>query len=368
MQQAKKKIIISGGGTGGHIFPAIAIANALKQKLGEVDILFIGAQDKMEMEKVPKAGYPIEGLWISGLQRSLSPKNLSFPFKLISSLRKAGKIIKEFKPDLVIGVGGFASGPTLYKAAKMGIPTMIQEQNSYPGITNIILSKRVDKICVAYDNMEKHFPKEKIFLTGNPVRKEVVEIEGKRPRALEFFGLKDDKPTVLVVGGSLGARTINEAIEANLKTFAAKGIQLIWQTGKGYFPQAKAALLDLNNDGIKAYDFITEMDMAYAAADVVVSRAGAIAISELCVVKKPIILVPSPFVAEDHQTKNALALVTYNAATLVKDAEQKEKLMPEILRLVENEEERAKLIKNITSLSISDAADAIVGVALTLIK
>jgi len=368
MQQAKKKIIISGGGTGGHIFPAIAIANALKAKLGEVDILFIGAQDKMEMEKVPKAGYPIEGLWISGLQRSLSPKNLSFPFKLISSLRKAGKIIKEFKPDLVIGVGGFASGPTLYKAAKMGIPTMIQEQNSYPGITNIILSKRVDKICVAYDNMEKHFPKEKIFLTGNPVRKQVVEIEGKRPRALEFFGLKDDKPVVLVVGGSLGARTINEAIEANLKTFAAKGIQLIWQTGKGYFPQAKAALLDLNNDGIKAYDFITEMDMAYAAADVVVSRAGAIAISELCVVKKPIILVPSPFVAEDHQTKNALALVTYNAATLVKDAEQKEKLMPEILRLVENEEERAKLIKNITSLSISDAADAIVGVALTLIK
>jgi UDP-N-acetylglucosamine--N-acetylmuramyl-(pentapeptide) pyrophosphoryl-undecaprenol N-acetylglucosamine transferase len=368
MQQAKKKIIISGGGTGGHIFPAIAIANALKAKLGEVDILFIGAQDKMEMEKVPKAGYPIEGLWISGLQRSLSPKNLSFPFKLISSLRKAGKIIKEFKPDLVIGVGGFASGPTLYKAAKMGIPTMIQEQNSYPGITNIILSKRVDKICVAYDNMEKHFPKEKIFLTGNPVRKQVVEIEGKRPRALEFFGLKKDKPVVLVVGGSLGARTINEAIEANLKTFAAKGIQLIWQTGKGYFPQAKAALLDLNNDGIKAFDFITEMDMAYAAADVVVSRAGAIAISELCVVKKPIILVPSPFVAEDHQTKNALALVTYNAAALVKDAEQKEKLMPEILRLVENQEEQAKLIKNITSLSISDAADAIVGVALTLIK
>jgi len=368
MQQAKKKIIISGGGTGGHIFPAIAIANALKAKLGEVDILFIGAQDKMEMEKVPKAGYPIEGLWISGFQRSLSPKNLSFPFKVISSLRKAGKIIKEFKPDLVIGVGGFASGPTLYKAAKMGIPTMIQEQNSYPGITNIILSKRVDKICVAYDNMEKHFPKEKIFLTGNPVRKEVVEIEGKRPRGLEFFGLKDDKPVVLVVGGSLGARTINEAIEANLKTFADNGIQLIWQTGKGYYPKAEAALLDLNNEGIKAHDFITEMDMAYAAADIVVSRAGAIAISELCVVKKPIILVPSPFVAEDHQTKNALALVTYNAATLVKDAEQKETLMPEILKLVQSEEERAKLIKNITSLSISDAANAIVGVALTIMK
>ena len=368
MQQAKKKIIISGGGSGGHIFPAIAIANALKEKLVDVDILFIGAQDKMEMEKVPKAGYPIEGLWISGLQRSLSPKNLSFPFKLVSSLRKAGKIIKEFKPDLAIGVGGFASGPTLYKAAKMGIPTMIQEQNSYPGITNIILSKRVDKICVAYDNMEKYFPKEKIFLTGNPVRKQVVEIEGKRPRALEFFGLKNDKPVVLVVGGSLGARTVNEAIEENLKSFVDNDIQLIWQTGKGYFPKAKAALLDLNVPTIKSYDFITEMDMAYAAADIVVSRAGAIAISELCVVKKPIILVPSPFVAEDHQTKNALSLVNYNAAALVKDVEQKEKLMPEILRLVENEEERLKLVKNISSLAINNATDAIVGVALTLMK
>ena len=368
MQQAKRKIIISGGGTGGHIFPAIAIANALKAKLGEVDILFIGAQDKMEMEKVPKAGYPIEGLWISGLQRKLSAKNLSFPFKLISSLRKAGKIIKRFKPDLVIGVGGFASGPTLYKAAKMGIPTMIQEQNSYPGITNIILSKRVDKICVAYDNMEKHFPKEKIFLTGNPVRKNVVDIEGKRPRALEFFGLKEDKAVVLVVGGSLGARTINEAIQENLKTFTDKGIQLIWQTGKGYYSKAQEALSELNNEGIKAHDFITEMDMAYAAADVVVSRAGAIAISELCVVRKPLILVPSPFVAEDHQTKNALALVNYNAAILVKDLEQKEKLLPEILRLVENEDERIKLIKNISSLAINDATDAIVGVALTLLK
>ena len=269
---------------------------------------------------------------------------------------------------MVIGVGGFASGPTLYKAAKMGIPTMIQEQNSYPGITNIILSKYVDKICVAYDNMDKYFPKEKIFLTGNPVRKEVVEIQGKRQRALEFFGLKENRPTVLVVGGSLGARTINEAIEANLKSFAENDIQLIWQTGKGYFDKATAALLNLNKEGIKAYDFITEMDMAYAAADIVVSRAGAIAISELCVVKKPIILVPSPFVAEDHQTKNALALVTYNAAILVKDAEQKETLMPEILKLVKNESERAKLIKNISSLSISDAADAIVGVALTIIK
>jgi len=368
MQPTKKKIIISGGGTGGHIFPAIAIANALKEKMADVDILFVGAKDKMEMEKVPKAGYPIEGLWISGLQRKLSAKNLAFPFKLISSLRKAGKIIKEFKPDLAIGVGGFASGPTLYKAAKMGIPTMIQEQNSYPGITNIILSKHVDKICVAYDNMEKYFPKEKIYLTGNPVRKDVVNIENKRERALEFFGLSKEKPVVLVVGGSLGARTINEAIEANLKNFADKDIQLIWQTGKNYLPKAEAALLDLNKEGIIAKDFIYEMDLAYAAADIVVSRAGAIAISELSLVRKPIILVPSPFVAEDHQTKNALALVNYNAAILVKDAEQKEKLMPEILKLVESEEERAKLIKNISSLGISNATDAIVGVALSLLK
>jgi len=368
MQKAKRKIIVSGGGTGGHIFPAIAIANALKAKLIDVEILFVGAKDKMEMEKVPKAGYRIQGLWISGFQRSLSAKNLSFPFKLISSLRKAGKIIKEFQPDLVIGVGGFASGPTLYKASKMGIPTMIQEQNSYPGITNIILSKRVDKICVAYDNMDKYFPKDKIFLTGNPVRKEVIEIEGKRPRALEFFGLKEDKPVVLVVGGSLGARTINEAIEENLKIFIEKGIQLIWQTGKGYSHKAKAALLDLNNEGLRTYDFITEMDKAYAAADIVVSRAGAIAISELCAVKKPIILVPSPFVAEDHQTKNASALVTYNAAVLVKDAEQKEKLMPEIIKMVEDEDYRNKLQANIASLAVSDATDAIVGVAMTLLK
>lgn len=368
MQQPKKKIIISGGGTGGHIFPAIAIANALKAKLVDVDILFIGAQDKMEMEKVPKAGYPIEGLWISGFQRKLSAKNLSFPFKLISSLNKAGKIIKKFKPDLVIGVGGFASGPTLYKAAKMGIPTMIQEQNSYPGITNIILSKRVDKICVAYDNMEKHFPKEKIYLTGNPVRKEVVDIAGKKPRAMEFFGLREGKPTILVVGGSLGARTINEAIEENLNAFIENDIQLIWQTGKGYYQKAQASLKNLKYDGIKAFDFITEMDMAYAAANMVVSRAGAIAISELCAVQKPIILVPSPFVAEDHQTKNALALVNYNAAILVKDVEQKQNLMPEILRIIKSEEEQQKLIRNISSLAKDNATDAIVAVALTLIK
>ncbi|MCK5846058.1 MAG: undecaprenyldiphospho-muramoylpentapeptide beta-N-acetylglucosaminyltransferase [Bacteroidales bacterium] len=364
----KRKFIISGGGSGGHIFPAIAIANALKEAHPGCKILFIGAKDKMEMEKVPAAGFPIEGLWISGFQRSLSIKNLSFPVKLISSLRKAKQIIKKFKPDLVIGVGGFASGPTLHQAAKLGIPTLIQEQNSYPGITNIILSKKVDKICVAYDNLDKYFPKEKIYFSGNPIRKEVVDIENKRPKALEFFGLKDNKPVVLVVGGSLGARTINEAIEANLKEFSNNNIQLIWQTGKNYFHQADKAVLNIGKEGIKATRFITKMDLAYAAADIVVSRAGAIAISELCVVKKPIILVPSPFVAEDHQTKNANALVTYNAAILVKDSEQKEKLMPEILNLVNNKESQEKLIHNIAALGIKDATGSIISVANSLLK
>ncbi len=365
---SKKKFIISGGGSGGHIFPAIAIANGLKEAYPDCEILFIGAQDKMEMEKVPAAGFPIEGLWISGFQRSLSLSNLSFPFKVISSLLKAGKIIKNFKPDLVIGVGGFASGPTLYKASKMGIPTLIQEQNSYPGITNIILSKRVDKICVAYDNMEKYFPKEKIFFTGNPIRKDMVNLQGKKPLGIKHFGLDENKPTLLVVGGSLGARTINEAIEANLEILVQKGIQLIWQTGKNYYPQAEKACKPYAQQGIMATAFITQMDYAYAVADVVVSRSGAIAISELCVVKKPTILVPSPFVAEDHQTKNAKALETYHAALLVKDVEQKQKLMPEIIRLIESPQEQERLRTNIATLGVSDATQAIISVAKTLIS
>ena len=365
---SKRKFIISGGGSGGHIFPAIAIANALKVAYPECEILFIGAKNKMEMEKVPAAGYHIEGLWISGFQRSMSLQNLSFPFKLISSLNKAKKIIKEFNPDLVIGVGGFASGPTLYQAAKLGFPTLIQEQNSYPGITNKLLAKRVDKICVAYDNLESYFPKEKTFFTGNPIRKEVVQIENKKKEALEFFGLKANKTIVLVVGGSLGARTINEAIEENLKTFADNDIQLIWQTGTNYIKTAENAVLDLGKKGIIATKFINKMDLAYAAADIVVSRAGAIAISELCVVKKPTILVPSPFVAEDHQTKNANALVTYHAAVLVKDSEQKEKLMTEIMKLKNDKEEQEKLVRNIATLGVKDATEAILSVANSLLK
>ncbi len=363
-----KKFIISGGGSGGHIFPAIAIANALKQEFDSCEILFIGAQDKMEMEKVPAAGFAIEGLWISGFQRSLSPRNLSFPFKLISSLLKARKIIKRFKPDMVIGVGGFASGPTLHQATKLGIPTIIQEQNSFPGVTNKLLANKVDKICVAYQNLDKFFPKEKIVFTGNPIRNEVVQIEGKKNEALKFFELSSDKPVVLVVGGSLGARTINEAIEANLNLFKENSIQLIWQTGKNYFTKAEQAVLPFKQNGIVATAFINKMDMAYAAADIVVSRAGAIAISELCVVKKPTILIPSPFVAEDHQTKNAIALEINKAAILVKDSEQKEKLLTEIIRLVNNPEEQQLLVKNIKPLGVQHATDTIMEVVKSILK
>lgn len=362
------RVIISGGGTGGHIFPAIAIAKAFERKFEKTEILFIGAKGKMEMEKVPAAGYKIEALWISGLQRSLSYKNLSFPFKIISSLVKAGKIIKTFKPDIVVGVGGFASGPTLYKAAQMGIPTLIQEQNSYPGITNKLLAKKVDKICVAYPSMEKYFPIDKISITGNPIRPEVIAIEGKKAEASEFFELDTAKKTVLVVGGSLGARTINEAIEALLPDFKSNNIQLIWQTGINYSPKAKAAIDAMQWSGLKTMAFIQRMDLAYAVADIVISRAGAIAISELCAVKKAVILVPSPFVAEDHQTKNAMTLVSRNAAILVKDIDLKSNLKTEILNLTFNEIRKSELSKNIAELAHIDAADSIVSIASTLLK
>ncbi len=354
------KVIISGGGTGGHIFPAIAIANELKKQDNSVDILFVGAIGKMEMEKVPAAGYKIEGLWISGLQRRLTIKNLSFPFKVMASLFKSRKILRNFKPDVVIGVGGFASGPMLRAAASKGIPTVIQEQNSYPGITNKILSKKVRKICVAYEGMEKWFPKEKIVLTGNPVREEIVKLEGKRERGLEHFGLNSNQPVLLIIGGSLGARTINEAIEMNLHLLNENNIQVIWQTGKGFFEQAKRSAANYSNS--KAFDFIAKMDLAYAVADVVVSRAGAISVSELCLVKKPCILIPSPNVAEDHQTKNAMALVNHHAAILIKDVEAKEKLGTEIIQLFTNKEEQVKLKNNIASLGFNNSTQAIVSV------
>lgn len=362
------KIIVSGGGTGGHIFPAIAIANAIKALRPDTEFLFVGAKGKMEMEKVPAAGYKIEGLWISGFQRKITMSNLAFPFKLIHSLLNAKKIIRKFKPTAVIGTGGFASGPMLQAAAKKGIITLIQEQNSYPGITNKILSKKVDKICVAYSGMEKYFPKEKILLTGNPVRQDILNLEGKRARGLEAFGLSPDKKIILVIGGSLGARTINESIVKCLEAFEKNNIQLLWQTGKGFYETAKQSLIEYEGKGIKALDFIQKMDYAYAIADLVISRAGASSISELCLVKKPCILIPSPNVAEDHQTKNAMALVTYNAAVIIKDAEAREKLCKETITIINANEVCAKLSENIGRLAFKDSANVIASELLNLIN
>ncbi len=358
MQRYKKiKVIISGGGTGGHVFPAISIANALHQKIQEAEILFVGAKKKLEMKKVPEAGFKIIGLNIAGFQRGFYWKNLLLPFKIIDSLIKAKKIINEFNPDVVVGVGGYASGPILKIATAKKIPTVIQEQNSYPGITNRMLAAKVDKICVAHNGMDKYFPKDKIYLTGNPVRKDVVDLDGKRNAALTYFKLKPDRQTVLIVGGSLGAKSINEAIYGNLEMLVNNNIQLIWQTGRLFF--AKASSLTLKYEQVKVYDFINHMDMAYAAADVVVSRAGAIAISEISAVKKPAIFVPSPNVAEDHQTKNALSLVNYKAALLVNDNNANNELGETIVNLVNDKHLQEKLIKNISGLGFLNAADRI---------
>jgi len=349
------RVIISGGGTGGHIFPAIAIANALKELRPDTEILFVGAQGKMEMEKVPTAGYKIEGLWISGLQRKLTFTNLLFPVKVLSSMLKSLKIIRNFKPDVVVGVGGFASGPLLRAAINKKIPALIQEQNSYPGITNKILAPRVDKICVAYDGLEKYFPKHKIILTGNPVRKDIKNLEGKNARGLEHFQLENNQPCILIIGGSLGARTINEAIHENLSFFINNRIQLIWQTGKTYFETAQKAVQNLSYKGIKVFDFIQKMDYAYSAADIIISRAGASSVSELAIVGKPCILIPSPNVAEDHQTKNAMSMVNKNAAILIKDIEAKNQLTDKINWLLQNPMEMQKLSVNISKLALANA-------------
>jgi len=353
----QKKYIISGGGTGGHIFPAIAIANALQKRDATADILFIGAKGKMEMEKVPAAGYKIKALNIQGLQRKLTLKNLVFPFKLLASLSKARKILKDFKPDVVIGVGGYASGPSLRIATKKRIPTLIQEQNSYPGITNKILASRVNTICVAYPNMEKFFPKEKIVLTGNPIRKEIIESTIQKQEALAFFNLKKNKDVVLIIGGSLGARTLNESLLNNLEEIQKTDIQIIWQCGKYYYDELKELVKDKESVLLKA--FITRMDMAYAAADVVVSRAGALSISELSALGKATIFVPSPNVAEDHQTKNAKVLVNNNAALLVEDKNAKEKLVEQIVQLIKNKEKIKELEINAKKMAYLNSADNI---------
>lgn len=361
------KIIISGGGTGGHIFPAIAIANALKTKFPNVDILFVGAEGKMEMEKVPAAGYKIIGLPIMGLQRRLTLENLKFPFMLLKSMRMAKRILNEFQPNVVVGVGGYASGPLLKAATKMKIPALIQEQNSYPGITNKMLAAKVQKICVAYQGMEKFFPKDKIVLTGNPVRQDIKNLEAKRERAIEHFELDKNKKTILVIGGSLGAKTINESIDAGLEKIVDKNMQLLWQTGKWYAGKAAKAVEPFQDKHIKTMPFIAKMDYAYAVADLVISRAGASSISELCIAAKATVFVPSPNVAEDHQTKNAMALVNQNAALLVKDMEAKNKLVPQVLEVLDDELLLTKLRRNISKMAFNDSAEIIADEVIKLV-
>ena len=366
----KINIIISGGGTGGHIFPAVAIADELKERLGNgVEILFLGAEGRMEMEKVPEAGYRIEGLSVSGFQRSLSLKNLSFPFKLAGSLVKAGKIIKRFKPLAAIGTGGYASGPLLYRAALKGIPTLILEQNSYPGITNKILAGKVAVICTAYPGMEKYFPEEKIIVTGTPVRKEILNLKPDKGEALEFFGLQNDKKTLLVIGGSQGAKRINEAIAANINKIVTRDVQLVWQTGKPSFESAKKTAAEAKfAKNIVVKDFIYKMDMAYAAADLVVSRSGAIAVAEIVSARKPAVFIPLPSAAEDHQTHNAKMICDKNAAIMLNENEAGEKAGELIAGLLHNNQKLDELKKNIGKFEKKDAAKEIVNIILKMIK
>lgn len=362
------KIILSGGGTGGHIFPAVAIANELKKQIPNSKILFVGALGRMEMEKVPKAGYDIIGLPIAGLQRRLTLSNLAFPFLLIKSLLKARKILNDFKPDVVIGTGGYASGPILRAASSRGIPTLIQEQNSFAGITNKILSQKVNKICVAYEGMDKFFPKEKIVFSGNPVRQDIVNVDQKRKEAFEFFKLDPNKKTILVIGGSLGARTINLAMAEGLKEIADNNLQLLWQTGKGYFETAQQKTASFHDKHIYSFDFIQRMDLAYAAADIVISRAGASSVSELCNTHKPCILVPSPNVAEDHQTKNAMALVNKQAAILVKDVDAASELIKQTIALAKDQQKQVELSEKIKTLAIYNSTEIIATEILKLLK
>ncbi|MEM9687509.1 MAG: undecaprenyldiphospho-muramoylpentapeptide beta-N-acetylglucosaminyltransferase [Bacteroidota bacterium] len=358
------RFIVSGGGTGGHIYPAIAIANALKKRYPGAEFLFVGAKNRMEMEKVPQAGYVIKGLWISGLQRRLTLKNLSFPFKVIHSLWNASRILKQFKPDMVIGTGGYASGPVMKMAAIKHIKYVIQEQNSYPGITNKLLAKKAEKICVAYDGLTQFFPEEKIIKTGNPVRQDLLEINIKREEAQELFHLKKDKTTLLVIGGSLGARRINQLIEKELVFFKQHQIQLLWQCGKLYYEDYKK----YQNDTIHIHAFLDRMDLAYAAADIIISRAGAGTVSELCIVGKPVIFIPSPNVAEDHQTRNASAIAAEKAAILIGEKELDESFEKVFLSLFSSEEEQKKLSRNIKKLALPEAAAHIVDEIVKILK
>ncbi|MGJ8592063.1 MAG: undecaprenyldiphospho-muramoylpentapeptide beta-N-acetylglucosaminyltransferase [Aquaticitalea sp.] len=359
------KIILSGGGTGGHIYPAIAIANELKSRYPDAEFLFVGALDRMEMEKVPQAGYKIEGLWISGVQRKLTAKNLMFPFKLMSSLVKARKIVRSFKPDVAIGTGGFASGPLLNMAASNKVPCLIQEQNSYPGITNKILSKKVDKICVAYDDLARFFPIGKLIKTGNPIRQDLLTVDKKTSEGKAFFKLNSGKKTLLVLGGSLGSRRINELIEKELEYFQTQNVQIIWQCGKLYYEQYKK--YDARED-VQVHTFLNNMDFAYAASDLIISRAGASSVSELCVVGKPVIFIPSPNVAEDHQTKNAMAIVSKGAALLIKESDLDIDFENRFSQLVASAEKQNELSQNIKELALVNATKDIANEVEKLLK
>jgi UDP-N-acetylglucosamine--N-acetylmuramyl-(pentapeptide) pyrophosphoryl-undecaprenol N-acetylglucosamine transferase len=360
----KYKFILSGGGTGGHIYPAIAIANELKSRFPDAEILFVGAKDKMEMQKVPQAGYPIKGLWIAGLQRRLTLDNALFPVKLMASLWESRKIVKRFKPDAVIGTGGFASGPLLQVANAMNIPTVIQEQNSYPGITNKLLSKKANAICVAYENLERFFPADKIILTGNPVRQDLIDIESKRTEAISYFKLDSNKKTILVLGGSLGARRINQLIEKELEKMLSQNVQVIWQCGKFYIEEYKK----YNQPNVQVMAFIERMDLVYAAADIVISRAGASSVSELCIVGKPVIFIPSPNVAEDHQTKNAQAIVDKKGAILLKESELDSQFSLVFEALIKDEGKQKQLSEHIKQLAMPGATKQIVDEIVKLIS
>lgn len=360
-------MIISGGGTGGHIYPAIAIANKIKERNPDTVILFVGAIGKMEMQKVPDSGYSIKGIWISGIQRKLSIKNLLFPLKLLVSVVQSYWIINKFRPDVAVGVGGFASGPLLWTASLKRIPTLIQEQNSYAGITNKLLSGKADRICVAYDHMDRYFPKGKIIKTGNPVRYDLFDVNNRKDKAYTFFNLSVNKKTIFVMGGSLGARTINQSVFKKINRIIEEDVQLIWQIGKIYYDDYSQKLKNENLDSIRTFDFLKEIDLAYAVADVIVSRAGALSISELTIVGKPVILVPSPNVAEDHQTKNAMALVDRDAAVLIKDQEAPEKMIDSAIELVNDKNRKERLQVNIKKMALLDATENIVDEIIKLV-
>ncbi|HWK57885.1 MAG TPA: undecaprenyldiphospho-muramoylpentapeptide beta-N-acetylglucosaminyltransferase [Parapedobacter sp.] len=361
-----KRIIISGGGTGGHIFPAIAIANALKRLAPDTVLLFVGANGKMEMEKVPAAGYEIVGLDIQGINRTSLWKNLALPFKLYHSIRKAQQIVRRFQPDVAVGVGGYASGPLLYAAARMGVPCLIQEQNSYAGITNKRLANKADKVCVAFEGMERFFPKDKILFTGNPIRRDAVTIQHKRAEAIASLGLSPEKKTILLTGGSLGARTLNDSMREGLGRLVTSGVQVIWQCGAYYYDSLRESIGTKYESSLKLTAFLHRMDFAYAAADIIIARAGAGTIAELCVIAKPTILVPSPNVAEDHQTKNAQALVNKNAALMVTDAEAPQQLIGTALELLSNQQASEALCSNLKELAVLDADDVIAKEVLAL--